>query len=199
MASPFITEPSSPVFAQENATNKFVWVIESCGWEVRVITEKYTLYPNIDPTRVPIKINTDYNVSITPEVYLCKESTININVSLSITFKKNVLEYVEYVICKVFRNDEMMYKSRVNLIATAPPPAETKKTAETTMTTEIIMTEEETVTLTSVTDRTKLSMPSEVVDAATDSGYRQSINFGALLFCLLAILLISRSINKVLS
>ena len=186
MASPFITEPSSPVFAQENATKKFVWVIENCSWEVRVVTEKYTLYPNIDPTRVPIKTNTDYNVSITPEVYLCEESTINTSVSLSITFKKNVLQYVEYVICKVFRNDEMMYKSRVNLIATAPPPAETTMTAE-TMTTEILMTEEETVTLTSVTDSKKLSMPTEVVDTATDSGYSQSIHFGAVLFCLLVL------------
>ena len=189
MASPFITEPSSPVFAQENVTKKLVWEIESCGWEVRIVTEKYTLYPNIDPTRVPIKTNTDYNVSITPEVHLCKESVVNTNVSLSIAFKKDVLETVEYVICKVFRNDDVMYKSRVNLIATPLPPVETMKT--TTMTTETMMPTETTVTSMSVTVSNKLSMPTEVVDTATDSGYKQYLHFGALLFCLLAILSLS--------
>ena len=53
--------------------------------------------------------------------------------------------YVEYIICKVFRNDEfeIMYKSCVNLMATALYLAKTMITAE-TMTTEIIMIEEET-------------------------------------------------------
>ena len=199
MASPFITEPSSPVFAQENATIKFVWMIESCGWEVRIVTEKYTLYPNIDPTRVPIKTNTDYNVSITPEVHLCEESVMNTNVSLSIAYKKDVLETVEYVVCKVFRNDDVMYKSRVNLIATPLPPVETMMTAETTaetMTTENIMPTETTVTSTSdvVTVSNKImsmTTDSEVVDTAADSGYGQYLHFGALLFCLLAILSLS--------
>ena len=124
MTSPFITEPPSPVFAPENSTKEFVWEIENCSWEVRIVTEEYTLYPNIDPIRVPIKGNTDYNVSITPKL-LCETSVMNTNVSLSITFSKNVLEYIEYFICKVFMNDGMMYKSRVNLTITTPPPTET--------------------------------------------------------------------------
>lgn len=122
MAHPFITEPPSSVFIEENSTVEFVWEIDDCGWEVRIVTEKYTLHPNIDPTRVPIKIHTDYNVSITPEV--CKENTTNTNVTLSIIFKASVLEYIEYIICKVFRRDETMHKSRVNLTTTAPPHTE---------------------------------------------------------------------------
>ena len=95
MAYPFITEPPSSVFAEENSTVEFVWEIDNCGWEVRIVTEKYTLHPNIDPTQVPIKIHTDYNASTTPEV--CKENTMNTNVTLSIILKTSVLEYIEYI------------------------------------------------------------------------------------------------------
>ena len=128
----FITEPPNPVFTLENSTIQFVWEIDNCNWEVRIITEEYTLYPNIDPIRVPIKSNTNYNVSISCK--LCKMSVMKTNVSLSITFTKNVLEYIKYIICKVFMNDEMMYKSQVNLTTTAPSTPEIKTRAETAMT-----------------------------------------------------------------
>ena len=98
---------------------------------MRIVTEKYTLHPNVDPTRVPIKILTKYNVSVTPEV--CKENT---NVTLTIKFTESVVEHAKYIICKVFRYDELMhtvYKSRVNLTIAQP-------TAETTMMMTIIPT-----------------------------------------------------------
>ena len=104
MASPFIIEPSNTLVTRENATKSLVWVIESCVWEVRIVTENYTLYPIFDPKRVPIKLNTDYNVSVAPEVHLCEDSAMNTNVSLSINFNSNVLGYVEYLICKVYNS-----------------------------------------------------------------------------------------------
>ena len=162
MGSPFITEPSSPVFAPENSTIEFVWEIKNCGWEVRIITEEYTLYPNIEPTRVPIKSNTDYNVSITPG--LCENGIMNTNVSLSITFTENVLEYIDYIICKVFMNDEMMYKSRVNITSRVPPSTEIKMKAETmtSMSSTIMLTD---------------SMTLSTVETTTNSGCQLSVHF----------------------
>ena len=171
MARPFIIEPSNTLVTQENATKSLVWVIESCGWEVRIVTENYTLYPNIDPERVPIKPNTDYNVSVTPEVHLCEDSAMNTNVSLSINFNSNVLRYVEYLICKVYSTYDVRYRSRVNFkVLAAPPLADTITIAGTT---------ERMMTNNSVTE---LSMPIEMKDnVTTDSGYRHSLHFGAVL------------------
>ena len=163
MASPFITEPQSLMFAPENSTIEFDWEIDNCGWEVRILTENYTLYPNIDCTRVPIKCNTDYNVSITPNLKLCKTNAMNTSVSLSITFSKNVLEYIDYIICKVFRNNEIWYKSRVNITSGAPPSTETKMRAETTMT--------------SMSTTIKLTDSLSSVEATTSSGYRFPVHF----------------------
>ena len=90
---------------------------------MRIVTENYTLYPtNIDPTRAPIKNNTDYNVSVTPEVHLCEDSAMNTNISLSIVFNSNVLGYVEYLICKVYSTYEVTYRSRINFKVLAAPP-----------------------------------------------------------------------------
>ena len=194
MCSPFITEPLSPVFALENSTKEFVWKIKNCGWEVRIITEEYTLYPNIDPIRVPIKSNTDYNVSITPG--LCEKNIMNTSVSLSITFTENVLEYIDYIICKVFMNDEMMYKSRVNLTTRALPsteikmrvetmtsvsstimPTDSMSTVETTRvppSTEIKMRAE---TTTSMSSTIALTDSTSAVEITTNSGFQLSMHF----------------------
>ena len=183
MASPFITEPSNTLYidTQENATKSLVWVIESCGWEVRVVTENYTLYPNIDPQRVPIKLNADYNVSVTPEVHLCEDSTINTNVSLSINFNTKVLRYVEYLICKVY-STYGTYRSRVTLAA--PPLADTITTRTITSITEGMMTTE-TKTALIINDYTVTepnNMHIEVKDnMTTDSGCRHSLHFGTVL------------------
>ena len=125
MANLFITEPSSLVTVQENFTVTLIWEIRDCDWEVKIVTEKYTLHPNIDPTRVPIKIHTNYNVSITPEV--CTENTMNTSVILTIKFTESILEHVKYIICKIFRYDnESRNNSRVNfeLATTGPPRAD---------------------------------------------------------------------------
>ena len=176
MASPFIIEPSNTVVAQENATKSLVWVIESCGWEVRIVTENYTLYPNINPRRVPIKLNTDYNVSVTPEVHLCEDSAMNTNISLSIVFNSNVLGYVEYLICKVYSTYDVRYRSRVNFeVLAAPPLADTITTKTITGTIERMMTTETKTTLINNYSVTELSMPIEMKDnVTTDSGYRHS-------------------------
>ena len=157
MATPFISEPLSPVLAQENSTIEFIWEIKNCGWETRILTEEYTLYPNIDivPTQVPIKNNTDYNVSIT-----CKESAMSMYVTLSITYNRNLLQHnIEYIICKVFMSmdDEKNYKSRVN-ITISPPPLEITMNA---MLTTIM-----------ITDSTML-----MGETTTNSGYEFSIHF----------------------
>ena len=159
MANPFIIKPLSPVFVEENSTEKFLWEIESCGWEVRIVTEEYTLHPNIFPTRVPIKMHTDYNVSITPKKEDCKESIMNTSVTLSITFRENVLEHVEYIICKFFRhsNDKITHESRVDINITVLPPAET------------------TVTLMSTTIMSTAVMPTgsvSTVETTTNSGWK---------------------------
>ena len=185
MASPFITKPSNTLYidTQENVTKSLVWVIESCGWEVRVVTENYTLYPNIDPKRVPIKLNTDYNVSVTPEVHLCEDSAINTNVSLSINLNSNVLRYVEYLICKVYGTYET-YRSRVNFkVLAAPPLADTITTKIITSIIERMMTTE--MKIASINYTVADSEPSihiEMEDnVTTDSGYRNSLHFGTVL------------------
>ena len=76
MATPFNIEPSSVVFVEENSTVQFIWEIESCDWEVRIVTEEHTLYPNfnIDPAQVPVKLSTDYNISVTPKMEIARRA-----------------------------------------------------------------------------------------------------------------------------
>ena len=157
MATPFISEPMSPALAQENSTMEFIWEIENCDWETRILTEEYTLYPNIDPTQVPIKNNTDYNVSIT-----CNESAMNMYVTFSITYNRNLLQHnIEYIICRVFMNMdiETKYESRVNITISAPP---------------LEITMNATLTTIMITDSTML-----MGETATNSGYEFSIHFSA--------------------
>ena len=97
----FIAEPESPVIINENFTEDLIWKIMDCEWEVRVVTENYTLHPNTIPRLVPIKKLTDYNVT---------ETCINDRkiVHFSITFNENVLKNnIGYVTCKVFRSDDL--------------------------------------------------------------------------------------------
>ena len=187
MASPFIIKPSNTLHTvtEENATKSFVWVIDGCEWEVRIVTENYTLYPNINPQRVPIKLNTDYNVSVTPEVHLCEDSAINTNVSLSINLNSKVLGYIEYVTCKVYStyDDTVTYRSRVNFkVLAAPPPTDTITTKTITGITEgMMITEIKTISINDYSV-TELSMHIEMKDnVTTDSGYRHSLHFGAVL------------------
>lgn len=157
MATPFILVPQNPVLAQENSTMEFTWEIENCGWETRILTEEYTLYPIFDPTQAPIKNNTDYNVSIT-----CEESAMNMYVTLSITYNRNLLQHnIEYIICKVFMtmDSETMYESRVNITISAPP---------------LEITMNATLTTIMITESTML-----MGEPATNSGYEFSIHFSA--------------------
>ena len=108
--------PESPVIINENFTEELIWKIVDCDWEVRVVTENYTLHPNPIPRLVPIKKHTDYNVT---EACVDDRKIIQ----LSIMFNENVLESnIGYVTCKVFRSDDRdsLTSSTVNF-ATMPP------------------------------------------------------------------------------
>ena len=186
MASPFNIEPSSAVFVEENSTVQFIWEIESCDWEVRIVTEEHTLYPNfnIDPAQVPVKLSTDYNISVTPKMENCKESIMNISVFLSVTFRESVLEHIKYIICKVSHpphDDNMTYKSRVDIIAVTPPSE-----SETTVTLSLMST---------MVMPTNSIISYPIIDATTDSGCKncQSLHFNVILlhifFAFLSLLL----------
>ena len=175
--SSFIMEPQSEVYAKENTTAEFVWKIMNCNcsWQVRIVTEEYTLYPNWLPDQVPIKEHTDYNVT-----QVCDEE--HINVTLSVIFNVKVLEYVEYFICKVFIENnyrETMQMSRVNLISVVPG---TSSAAETTV-------NSESMTTTLGTNNVSLY----TIETTTGSGCRGLCgHISALLLCLnLAILWMS--------
>ena len=110
MNQPFIAEPESPVFVEENSMKHLVWKIIDCNWQVRVVIENYTLYPNLIPKQVPIKNITDYNATKT-----CEEDRIIVNFSIS--FNENVLDNnIEYVACKIYRTNDIavINESRVN-------------------------------------------------------------------------------------
>ena len=120
MPSPFIDEldESPTVFAEEDSTKELVWKIIDCNWQVRVITENYTLYPNLIPELVPIKIIADYNVTAK-----CVENHIIVNFSIS--FNENVLDNnIEYVSCKIYRsnNAASIIERRVNFTSSTPLP-----------------------------------------------------------------------------
>lgn len=113
LSTAFIAEPENRVFVKENATAEVVWKLVDCdpNWQVRIVTENYTLYPNLLPGLVPIKNYTDYNVTV-----ICENEHKTVN--LSITFNVIVHQNIKYVICKAFKssNDAIMYPSRVTLL-----------------------------------------------------------------------------------
>ena len=118
---PFIAKPESPVFVEENSTKELVWKIINCtsNWQVRVVMENYTLYPNLTPEQVPIKMITDYNVTVNES---CVEDLIIVNIS--IFFNQNVLDNnFKYVACKIYRSDntELKFESPVNFTSEVPP------------------------------------------------------------------------------
>ena len=120
MPSPFIAEldESLTIFVEKNSTKELVWKIIDCNWQVRVVTENYTLYPNLIPERVPIEMITDYNVTKT-----CVENHTIVNFSIS--FNENVLDSnIEYVSCKIYRSDDaaLILERRVNFTSSTPLP-----------------------------------------------------------------------------
>ena len=118
MPSPFITEPESPIYVEENSMRKLVWEIIDCNWEMRVITEEYILYPIIAPElQSPIKMITDYNVTVT-----CVEDH-KLLLNISISFNENVLENsIKFIVCRIFKINglELKFESRVNFTTDVP-------------------------------------------------------------------------------
>ena len=141
MLQPFIAEPESPIiYVEENSTRKIVWQIIDCNWQVRVVTEKYLLYPNWIPEEVPIKNITDYNVTAK-----CVENHIIVN--FSIFFNENVLDNnITYVACTIYRSNntavnftsEVSFSSNIN--------TETNTTAEVESSSNIVATTSTTTT-----------------------------------------------------
>ena len=118
MLASFITEPEGPVFMEENSTKELIWKLVDCDWQVRVLSDSFRLHPNLLPLTVPIKMNTDYNVTET-----CVDDRKVVR--FSIVFNENVLNTsIEYVVCKIFRTDSpnnMVKKSqRVNFTNSMP-------------------------------------------------------------------------------
>jgi hypothetical protein len=135
MLTSFIAEPESPVFVEENCIKELVWKLVDChDWQVRIVTDSFQLHPiPLISIPVPIKINTDYNVTET-----CKDDRKIVH--LSIVFNENVLnKSIEYVVCKIFRSNDVSpipIESRVNFINNMSFSAESTSDAETTTTTE---------------------------------------------------------------
>ena len=119
MLTSFITEPEGPVFMEENCIKELVWKLVDCDWEVRVVTDSFKLHPiNLLPKQVPIRNNTDYNVTET-----CENDRLIVH--FSIVFNENVLNTsIEYVACKIFRsNSPVVIESRVNFTNNIPSPS----------------------------------------------------------------------------
>ena len=137
MLQPFIAEPESPIFVEDNSRRELVWKIIDCDWQVRVVIENYMLYPNQMPEQVPIKNITDYNATKT-----CDHEEDHIIVNFSILFNENVLDNnIEYVACKIYRtNDissnftsEVLFSSTINTETTTMAKAgSSSNTARTT-------------------------------------------------------------------
>ena len=117
MLASFITEPEGPVFMEENSTKELVWELVDCDWQVRVLSDSFRLHPNLLPLTIPIKMNTDYNVT---EICVDDRKVVR----FSIVFNEHVLNTsIEYVVCKIFRTDSpnMVKKSqRVNFTNSMP-------------------------------------------------------------------------------
>ena len=157
MPSPFIAE-TSPIFVEENSSRELVWKIINCDWQVRVVIENYTLYPNLIPEQVPIKRITDYNVTET-----CEEDHTIVN--FSIFFNENVLENsIDYVVCKIYRSNKvgLIFESRINFTSSMPFSSTTNTEA------------------TDTTDQNAKSSANILIEttvATTGSGCRLSVQF----------------------
>ena len=166
----FIDVPRSPVFAEPNATAKFVWKMKNCMlnnscWRVKLLTELHDLYP-VDVAQGPIKTITDYNVTAK-----CRDnSTI---ITLSIVFNENVLENAEYIRCRVRRlgeNSKIVLTHTVNFTTikptTNPNPSTELVTTSNSESSSMIQSTNMTVT----------------VETVSGSGCKQCVHFSAL-FC----------------
>ena len=114
----FITEPEGPILMEENNTTELVWKLVDCDWAVRIVTDSFRLHPIVNNEPVPIKMNTDYNVTET-----CEDDRKVVR--LSIIFNENVLNAsIKYVACKIFRinSPSNIIESRVNFTNSMPSP-----------------------------------------------------------------------------
>ena len=131
MLPSFITEPEGPILMEENSTKELVWKLVDCDWQVRVLSDSFRLHPNLLPLTIPIKMNTDYNVTET-----CVDNRKVVR--FSIVFNENVLNTsIEYVACKIFRTSPPdVIESRVNFTYSIPSPSTFNTETDTYTTTE---------------------------------------------------------------
>ena len=72
-------------------------------------TQYHTLYPNLSPDDNPIEENTEYNISVTEECQIFREtrtSTLFVNVTLTLIATDNVLRNIQYVFVEAMINDQ---------------------------------------------------------------------------------------------
>lgn len=104
LRSPFVTKPASSVLVNVNVTIELMWMIVDSNWSVEVTTHRYELFPK----RKHFSLPSGFNVSVED----CGENDSRC-INLSITFNQYNLETVEYVICKISKEDKAVH-SRVN-------------------------------------------------------------------------------------
>ena len=103
----FTKEPNDTITVFENGTLELLWQVDHypCDWRVSVETERHSLLPNPCPKDVPIANNSEYNVTITPDID--EQCTVNssarfeINVTVTFLLTGNVLENVHNISCEV--------------------------------------------------------------------------------------------------
>ena len=64
-----------------------------------VKTQNHTLHPNQNPEKIPVKKNSEYNVTVNDNE--CKGGAGYMNVTLTMFVSDNVLKNVQYVFCDV--------------------------------------------------------------------------------------------------
>ena len=104
---------------------------EQCAsWTAEITTEIYTLFPNQFPDYVPVKQNTDYNVSsdLLPCVFDAHHVT-SLRVTFTMVLNENTLENVPHIYCAMSRIDESLAEKRcvstrlntTSVIGSTPP------------------------------------------------------------------------------
>ena len=166
----FSAEPPSSAVAELNTTAPFVWNItnsSSClyntntksdEWRLKVAMNELDLYPISQlEDNMPFKNNTDYIVHIE-----CQNN--NTIVNLTIIFNENVVEYADFILCRVTRRKD----GKQDVVE-----------SQVKFTTIVQTTETTTVTMVTPTSLSALKM-----ETTTNSGCRQCVHFSSLALCI---------------
>ena len=122
----FIEEPSQILVIEKNAPIEIQWQIQSMpcpprniNQPVSVGTQNHTLYPNLSPDDNPIEENTEYNISVTEECQIVRETrtlTFFVNVTLTLIATDNVLRNIQYVFVEATISNQTAVSTNALLI-----------------------------------------------------------------------------------